>query len=58
MKASDLLLLLLDKNMFFVLCVNHTDHFFVRKLGPKVEVFRGFTNLFLELMDANEIYQY
>ena len=42
-KAYDLLLLFLHKSSFFILGVAHTDTFLCN-FGPKMAIFRGFTN--------------
>ena len=43
LKVYDLLSFFLHKSLIFVLCVPHTDFFFVCKLGPRKAIFRGFT---------------
>ena len=39
LKAYDLLLLFLHKNLFFTFFVTNTDHLFVRQLDPKIAIF-------------------
>ena len=47
LKAYDLLLLFLQYFFVFAFCVAHTDPFFLRKLGRKIAIFRGFTKFCL-----------
>ena len=39
-------MLFVHKNLFFILFVAHPNPFFVRKLDPKIEIFRVFTKFF------------
>ena len=39
-------MLFLHKNLFFILFAAHPNPFFVRKLDPKIEIFRVFTKFF------------
>ena len=55
LKADNLLLLFLQKKLFFILSVAHTDLFFVQ-IGPKKQFLWDFTNFFSELMDCNTSY--
>ena len=57
MKAYDLFLLFLQKNLFFALGVALGDPIFAQ-VGPKMVIFRGFSKVFLELLDSNQSYQY
>ena len=53
MKAFDLVLLFLKKKI--VLCFGHGPWgpHFLHKLGQKMVIFRGFSKMFLELLDVN-----
>ena len=44
-QPDDLLLLFLQKKLFFILGMAHADPFVVQ-IGPQKAIFRGFTNFF------------
>ena len=45
LKAEDLLLLFLEKNLCFIIGVGHRDLFFMQ-IGPKKQFLSGFSNFF------------
>ena len=57
MKAYDLVLLFPQKKMFSALGVARGNPIFAQ-VQPKMVIFRGFSNFFLELLDSNQSYQY
>ena len=54
-QPDDLLLLFLQKKLFFILGMAHADPFVVQ-IGPQKAISRGFTKFFSELLDCNRSY--